>query len=400
MSADGNYLPRVIDERLSRALASFPIVVLEGPRGVGKTTTAERLATSTISLPQDAALVQVNAEATLRDLAKPVLIDEWQLAGTNFMWTLKKIVDADPTPGQFILTGSVEPATYGPTYPLTGRAVTLTMHPMNQAEIAGKGSQRSLLQTLEAGTAPAVTAGRVSTFSIDQLFTTGFPAARSMDDPTMFLEGYASVVSQRAGDEGRDSNRLLRTLRVMGVLTGQTVPDQTIWEAADINKATWKAYEDLLARVHLTAPLAAHSSNALSKLTNYPKRFLSDTALALSLAGHTARQLNEDPSLAGHYVESFVLQQLRPHLSTHDANAAHVRTAGGAHEVDLLIDLGGKRFAFEIKATQRPDDSDAKQLRWLQRELDGKLDFAAVLHTGGNTYPLEDNIWAIPIDLL
>ncbi len=69
------------------------------------------------------------------------------------------------------------------------------------------------------------------------------------------LEGYAALVAQRAGDEGRDASRLLSTLRVLAVLEGRAVPDQRIWEAADINRATWKAYEDLLQRTYLSGAI-------------------------------------------------------------------------------------------------------------------------------------------------
>lgn len=57
-----------------------------------------------------------------------------------------------------------------------------------------------------------------------------------MSDPSLFLDGYAALVAQRAGDEGRDASRLLTTLRVLATLEAQAVPDQTIWESADINK--------------------------------------------------------------------------------------------------------------------------------------------------------------------
>ena len=44
----------------------------------------------------------------------------------------------------------------------------------------------------------------------------------------------------------------------------------------------------------------------------YPKRHLADTALALALAGVDAGRLQTDPTLAGRYLESYVLARLRP----------------------------------------------------------------------------------------
>jgi len=154
------YLPRLSDAALVRAMATSPIVLVDGPRAVGKTTSAARLAASALRLPKDFERLTADPEATLRDLARPVLIDEWQLAGIDLLWTLKGIVDADPTPGQFLLAGSVEPATYGPTFPLIGRVTRVVMRPMNRAELEGHGAARSFLERTVDGERPQPTAGR------------------------------------------------------------------------------------------------------------------------------------------------------------------------------------------------------------------------------------------------
>lgn len=393
------YLPRQVDGAIERALAVMPIVVIDGPRATGKTTTAERVVASTLRFPNDLGLIQVRPAETLASLPKPVLIDEWQLADTDLLWTIKQIVDNNPTPGQFVLTGSVEPASYGPTYPLTGRAVQITMYPMTAAERQGRGDQPTLVERLVQG--GSLDAGDSSPpVEISDLFVTGFPAARDQADPSLFLTSYAALVAQRAGDEGRDASRLARTLAVIGALTGQTVPDQRIWEAADINKATWKAYEDLLARTHLTPHLPAFTSNALSRLTHYPKRFLVDTALALALAEVSAADLERDLSLAGRYFESYAVQQLRTQAASLGGRLSHLRTGAGQQEVDVILDVGRRRFAFEVKGAPRPSIADAKHLVWLSEKLNDPIDLMAVLHPGSELYPLGDDLWAVPIGSL
>lgn len=245
MSAAEDYLPRVIDRPLRDALGAAPVVVLDGPRGAGKTTTAARLAASSVMLPRDLEQIRYDPEGFLRAQQPPVLLDEWQLAGEQVLWVIKGIADEDPAPGRFLLTGSVEPAAYGPTYPLTGRAVRLVMRPMTMSELTGRGDDASYVLGMLAGDQPEPASHAAAAFELDHLARTGFPAARSMPDPGLFLEAYASLVSQRAGDEGRDASRLLRTLRVLATLTGQAAPDQRIWQSADINKATLRAYDDL-----------------------------------------------------------------------------------------------------------------------------------------------------------
>lgn len=392
------YLARHLDRDLAAACAASPIVVLDGPRGAGKTTSAARLARSIVELPRDRARLDVDPVSYLTGLERPVLIDEWQLAGTDLLWTLKRLVDADPSPGQYLLTGSVEPATYGPTYPLTGRAVRLVMRPMSVAELDGDGAAPTFVERVVAGDRPGTTAGEVARFDLGQLFRAGFPAVRAMPDAALFLESYAALVSQRAGDEGRDATRLLTTMKVLATLEAQAVPAQRVWESADINKLTWKAYEDLLARTHLTVPVPPFESNRLKRLTSYPKRYFADTALALALAGVDRAALEVDPGLAGRYVESFVLQQLRPQVDRVGGALSHLRTGSGEREVDAIIELGLDVYGVEIKYGTRPSAADARHLAWLRDGLGGRFVAGFVVHTGGDSFPLGDRLWAVPVD--
>lgn len=397
---DDGYLDRHSDAGLQRALGAAPIVVVDGPRGVGKTTSSLRVANAVVALPRDQGRLAADAEGLLSALQGPVLIDEWQLAGTDLLWTLKRLVDERPGPGRFLLAGSTEPATYGPTYPLTGRAVPLVMRPMTVAELQGTGAATTLVERLVAGERPEPTSGSRSTFTLDLLGRPGFPGARGMPEPALFLEGYAALVAQRAGEEGRDATRLMQTMRVLATLEGQAVPDQRVWEAADINKATWKAYEDLLARTHLSVPVPALTSNRLKRLTTYPKRFLADTALALALAGVDVDDLRADPTLAGPYLESFVAQQLRPQVDRAGGAIAHVRTGAGQREIDVVIEVAGRVHAFEVKYGPNPKPADARHLGWLRDDLGDRFATGHVIHTGGDVYSLGERIWALPIDHL
>ena len=391
------YLPRVIDDRLARAVASVPIVIVDGPRAAGKTTSAQRLAGSVVALPDDLERLAADPAAFLGDLPAPVLIDEWQLAGTDLLWVLKRIVDADPSPGRFILTGSVEPATYGPTYPLTGRAATVVMRPMSQVELDGRGDQPTWVDQVVGGERPTSASGSANRFDLGRLAQTGFPAGRLMPDPGLLLDGYANAVAQRAGDEGRDATRLLNTLRVLATLEGQAVPDQRVWTAAGIDRVTWKAYEDLLGRTHITASSPSFATNRLKRLTEYPKRFLADTALSMRLASISP---SGEPAVLGPYVESFVMQQLRPQVDRVGGAISHLRTGSSAQEVDVVIDVGGVVFAIEVKSSASPVRKDARHLDWLRDRLDDRFAAGFVVHTGGDAFPLGDRIWALPINAL
>ena len=76
------YLRRILDEDLRRALRTFGAVILQGPRAVGKTTTALSIAASVVRLdesPEVASLASLSPSTVLTG-PTPRLVDEWQLA--------------------------------------------------------------------------------------------------------------------------------------------------------------------------------------------------------------------------------------------------------------------------------------------------------------------------------
>jgi len=400
MSAPVTYLPRTVDRTLADALASAPVVLLDGPRAAGKTTTANRWSASSVRLPRDLDALRVDPAGYLRSLESPVLIDEWQLAGTDLLWIIKDIVDADPGPGRFLLTGSVEPATYGPTYPLTGRAIRLVVRPMTWAELHGRGAEPTFLEQAINGGGEALGSPDPDPFDLSALATSGFPGSRGLPDAQLFLDAYASLIAQRAGDEGRDSTRLLRAMRAVATLSGQAAPDQRIWEAADINKASWTNYQDLLTRVHVLTPSPAFESNRLRRLTAYPKWFLADTALALALADLTTAELATSPALTGRFLEAFVMQQLRTQADQVRGHVLHVRTGAGEREIDAVVETPAGVIGIEVKLGTRPNAHDARQLEWLRANLGKRFIAGFVVHTGDIRYAVSDRIWALPVGLL
>ncbi len=389
------YLRRMADQALADAIETFPVVLLDGARATGKTTTASRVAASELRFPRDLALVESDPDRVLAGANRPVLVDEWQLAGIDLLWAIKAIVDDDPRPGSFILTGSVEPTAYGPTYPLTGRGIHITLRPMSRRELAGAGAGPLWLDRLLAGEL-AVPGRRCAQLGVDELTVTGFPAAPARWSAD-WLRSYAMTIAERSVEDRRDPVRVTRLLRVLGESESQAVPDEHLWRAADINRVTLASYRQMLERTHIRADLPAWESNRLKRITTYPKVQYVDAALALALAGIGPVELGRDPALAGRYLESFVAAQLRPECDWLGAVLHHLRTRGGEHEIDLLIELEHGVVAIEVKAGVRPRPADARHLTWLREQLGERVLAAVVLHRGDATFQLAEGVWALPI---
>lgn len=95
-----NYVPRIVDQELGEAIRVHPALLLVGPRGAGKTTTARRHVASVVRLdrPAEAAAFAADADAALASFDEPVLLDEWQ-AVPEVLAAVKRAVDGDGVPG-------------------------------------------------------------------------------------------------------------------------------------------------------------------------------------------------------------------------------------------------------------------------------------------------------------
>jgi uncharacterized protein len=129
-----------------------------GPRATGKTTTAERHANTVVRLDRAAQAVafQADPDAALRAQREPVLLDEWQ-AVPSVLGAVKRAVDADPSPGRFLLTGSVRGDIDAETWPGTGRLVRLRMFGFSERELAARIAGPTFLEKLRAGDLDAFT---------------------------------------------------------------------------------------------------------------------------------------------------------------------------------------------------------------------------------------------------
>lgn len=201
-----SHVARVVDRQLAQALERFPAVLVTGARAVGKTTTAQRFARSVVRLDQrrDAEAFHADPDVALAHLQPPVLLDEWQ-AVPEVLGAVKRAVDADASPGRFVLTGSVRANIDVPTWPGTGRLIRIRMDPMTLAErVRGDlDASRAVIDALfEQGSQPLL--GRRCDLALDDYLEAalagGWPQllGRDAQERDMWLESYIDQTVTRA----------------------------------------------------------------------------------------------------------------------------------------------------------------------------------------------------------
>lgn len=420
-----DYHPRVVDRELDDLLAGLPAISLEGPKGVGKTATAQRRVNTVFALddPAQHELLRADPQRLDRSLA-PVLVDEWQREPS--VWdVVRRSVDRDPSPGRFLLTGSASP-TVAPVHSGAGRIVQLRMRPMSLAERALTAPTVSLCALLE-GQHPTVD-GSSNLTPMDyaeEITRSGFPGIRELPARARRaqLDGYLVRIVERDFPEQDHLVRRPATLRAWlaayASATSTTTSYNVILDAATPGdsdkpaKSTTIGYRNVLSQLWLLDPVTGWSTSrsAFTRLGVAPKHHLADPALAARLLGVGVGALLNDSvvgsavprrgSLLGALFESLVALSVRVYAQAAEASVHHLRTRDGDHEIDLIVQRDDHRVvAFEVKLASSVDDDDVRHLTWLRDRLGDDLLDAAVITTGAHAYRRRDGIAVIPAALL
>jgi predicted AAA+ superfamily ATPase len=410
---------------LDELLGGLPAISLEGPKGVGKTATAQRRAATVFALDDATQRELLTADPQRLDRAPtPILVDEWQREPV--VWDLvRRSVDRNPAPARFLLTGSATP-TSAPTHSGAGRIVHLRMRPMSLAERALAAPTVSIRELL-TGRRPLVDGD--ATLSVvdyaEEIVRSGFPAIRQLPSRARRaqLDGYlARIVERDFAEQGhlvRRPDTLRGWLAAYAAAAATTSSYNAILDAATPGesnkpaKTTTTVYRDVLSQLWLLDPVPgwSPSRSAFSRLGAAPKHHLADPALAARLLGVDVPALLEDSisdstvrrpgPLLGALFESLVTLSVRVYAQAAEATIHHLRTWDNRHEVDIIIQRADQRIvALEVKLTPSVSDADVAHLSWLRRQLGDDLLDAAVITTGAEAYRRADGVAVIPLCLL
>jgi len=415
-------LPKTVDRRLGevvrRRLDVEPVVVLEGPRAVGKSTLLQALAAA-----RGREIVDLDDLST-RDAARadpalfvrgesPVLIDEFQHV-PELLDAIKAELNRDGAPGRFVLTGSTRYATLPmAAQALTGRAHRVGVLPLSQGEIEEVredfaevllSDPSSLVDRRPPAIARREYVGRVVAGGFPPALRRATPAERAR-----WFDDYVNLVIERDVLElsrVRQRRQLPLLLRQLASQTAQMLNIARAAAAIGIERSTAENYTKLLEAVFLVHQLPAWGTTLGSRVTAAPKIHVVDSGLAARLLRLTERKLGAASASAltefGHLLETFVVGEVCKQLDWLDApvERGHWRTHDGA-EVDLIVEReDGRVAALEVKAASRVSPADLRGLLALRRKLGSQFLGGVVLYTGAQAYTHPEGIGVLPVSRL
>ena len=419
-----SYRPRIVDSALKRKLRGKGAVLIEGPKWCGKTTTAEQVSKSTLSV-DDPSTVNTNKILSEIDPERlltgdhPRLLDEWQVAPK--LWdAVRHHVDRHKGHGQFILTGSSVPADISETiHSGTGRFGWLVMRPMTLYESGDSTGDVSLASLFESQPISGC-----SNLDLDRLTFLicrgGWPESVDMDDDVALDQAFDYIDAvirndmSRVDNIRRDPQKVRMLLRSYARNQGTQISQASI--SADISsndteggsEETVSEYLQALRKLYVIEDMKAWNPNLRSKtaIRTSDTRYFVDPSLAAASLRIGPQDLINNLNTTGFFFEALAVRDLRVYAESLDGDVYHYKD-NLDNECDVVIHLRDGRYALlEVKlGGERLIDEGVRTLKDVLRRIDtdkmGKPAFMAII-TGTERYAYrrDDGIIILPLGAL
>ena len=363
------YITRHMEKPVMELNEQYPVLLLTGPRQVGKTTMLEHL----IEVEGKGRKKVSLDDLTLRELAKtdpkmffqlyqpPLLIDEVQYAPELFPY-IKIMVDERHQPGDFWLTGSqLFKMMEGVQESLAGRVALLHLSPLSQSEIMKRPPEPPF--SLELPLLSERQNGRqmLNTPEVFQrIHQGGMPALVTgiYSNASIFYSSYIDTYMER--DVRRlsndiDSLKFLRFLRSVAARTSQQVNYKGIADDAEIDQTTAKNWLHVLEALGIIFLLEPYSNNVLKRTVSTPKLYFYDSGIVCYLTRWSSPETAMEGAMSGALLENYTVTEIiKTYQNAGQEPFLYYYRDKDAREIDLILERDGKLFPIEIKKMASP----------------------------------------------
>ena len=366
-------IDRHLTPALRRAAERYPVVTLTGPRQSGKTTLVRSVFPGYRYTSLEAPDVRARALRDPRGFlagGDPVILDEIQRA-PELLSYVQGLVDEDPRPGRFIVTGSQNILLMkSVSQTLAGRTALLLLHPFSLAELHGLPPLDPRALDREATALPGRAADTLSALDPWESLVTGFyPPVhdRGFSAGEWTGDYFRTYVERDLREVTRvlDLNAFETFVRLAAARTATELNLSSLASDAGITHQTARRWLTALEIGYVATTLPSHHANYRKRLRKRPRLHFLDSGMVCYLLGiENAATLERHP-LRGAIFESFVVAELIKAFAAmrRDAPLFFWRDATG-HEIDILIDAGSRLIPVEVKSGRTVPADAVSGLEW------------------------------------
>lgn len=373
------YIARNLEKVVLEVTKEYPVVLVTGPRQVGKTTMLQKLMEGTdrnyVSLDDlnERNLAKTDPEMFLQLHKPPILIDEVQYAPELFVY-IKIHVDKYHNAGDFWLTGSqVFKRMSGIQESLAGRVAVLSLTSLSQAEICGGEMQPFTLDIEELSARRKERTEADTGVIFDRIFRGSMPAivSEKNSNSQIFYSSYLTTYIERDVRElsdAIDSLKFLHFITAVAARCGQILNIAEIARDADINQKQAKNWLGVLETLGLIFYLHPYSNNMLKRLVKTPKLYFYDTGLVCYLTKWSSAETLQSGAMNGAILENYVVAEIRKtYLNCGKDPYMYYYRDKDAREIDIILEHDGVLNPIEIKKSANPGSELIKVFKLLDK---------------------------------
>lgn len=405
-------MPRALTGAFRDAARQFPVMLVTGPRQVGKTRLLEELREKgrtyvTLDDMNLRALARNDPALFLQHFPMPVLIDEVQYAPEIFP-AIKLAVDRNRRPGSVWLTGSQSfPLMQSVSESLAGRVGILNLLGFSAREGDRRmpGMPPFLPGARQMATRGKSAAGCDEKSVYERIWLGGFPALVTGDvrDRDLFYSSYIQTYLQRDVRDllkVGDLDAFMRFLKACAGRTGQLLNCSDLARDCGISVGTVRNWLSVLRASHQVFLLPAWHSNLSKRLYTMPKLYFLDTGLCAYLAEWSTPSTLAAGAMSGSILETYVVGEIIKSWWNcgREPSLYHYRDKDG-REIDLLIAHDGCLHPVEIKKAATIHSSDVSAFGLIERR-GGKAGAGVLVSLCPDSIPLTATVENCPIGWL
>ncbi|HBD94282.1 MAG: ATPase [Spirochaetes bacterium GWF1_31_7] len=399
------YIQRHLENIIKETTAVFPIVLVTGPRQVGKTTMLKKISEKnrtyvTLDNPLIRELAVKAPSLFLQRYTPPLLIDEIQYA-PDLLPYIKMYVDENKKKGDFWLTGSqMFHQMKNVSESLAGRVAVIQMSGLSASEIKNETSQ---IYTTGYGSLSAKLKSKKKESLQDvykRIWKGSMPALyENEQNIEIYYSSYVNTYLQRDIKDLTqiaDELTFMRFMTSCAARTSQMVNYTDLAKDIGISSPTAKQWLSILVSSGVIVLIEPYFNNALKRIIKAPNMYFMDTGLCAYLTRWTNPDALEVSTMARPFFETYIVSEIvKSYYNSGICPALFYYRDSDNKEIDLLIENNNILYPIEIKKSGTPKKEFIKHFAVLEKT--GKeIGTGNVICFIDDLLPVDNNNYYVP----